>query len=148
MAKVYNLTATLNTGRLTNSNWQSDAWTNFFYNSDDPVGYSGYDSPRYYATNMLFDQATLTALRNKSSLVTKVTLEVNCVQAMTGETYIGYKYNSTASGTSTSSAWARSTNADNPSGASDTADTLAHIIPAQSLSTGTQTFELDRKSVV
>lgn len=142
MSKTYTLQATLNTGRLTNSNWQSDAWTNFFYNSDDPVGYSGYDSPRYYATNMLFDQATLAALRGKSNLVTGVTLTVNCTQAMTGETYIGYKYNSTASGTSTSLAWARSTNVDNPSGASDTSDTLAYIIPAQTLSTGTQTFTL------
>ena len=146
MSKVYNLTATLNTGRLTNSSWVSDAWTNFWYNSDDLVGYSGYDAPRYYATNMLFNQSTLSSLRTKVSngaTVTALTLEVNCVQAMTGETYIGYKYNSTASGNSNSAAWARSTNIDNPS-TGDTEDTLAYTIPAQSLSTGTQIFNLKR----
>lgn len=145
MSKVYTLEAELHTGRLTNSDWVSDAWTNFWYNSDDLVGYSGYDAPRYYATNMLFNQSTLSSLRTKVSngaTVTSLTLEVNCVQAMTGETYIGYKYNSTASGGSNSAAWARSTNVDNPSGAGDTSDTLAYIIPAQSLSTGTQTFSL------
>lgn len=145
MSKTYNLAAELHTGRLTNSDWVSDAWTNFWYNSDDPVGYSGYDAPRYYATNMLFDASTLSSLRTKVSngvTVTGLTLEVNCVQAMTGETYIGYKYNSTASGGSNSAAWARSTNVDNPSGAGDTSDTLAYTIPAQSLSTGTQTFSL------
>lgn len=146
MSKTYNLTATLNTGRLRNSDWVSGAWTKFFYNSDDPVGYSGFDSPRYYATNMLFDQTTLQSLRNKVSngiTVTGLTLEVNCVQPMTGETYIGYKYNSTASGDSNSNAWARSTNVDNAP-VDETADSLAYIIPQQTLSSGTQTFNLKR----
>lgn len=146
MSKTYNLTATLNTGRLRNSDWVSDAWTKFFYDSDDPVGYSGFDSPRYYATNMLFDQITLQSLRNKVSngiTVTGLTLEVNCVQPMTGETYIGYKYNSTASGDSNSNAWARSTNVDNAP-VDETADSLAYIIPQQTLSSGTQTFNLKR----
>lgn len=147
MSKTYTLQATLNTGRLRNSDWASDSWTKFFYNSDDPVGYSGYDSPRYYATNMMFNQTTLASLRSKVSngiTVSALTLQVNCVQPMTGETYIGYKYNSTASGNSSSEAWARSTNVDNPGSAGDTGDTLAYIIPAQSLSTGTQTFNLYR----
>lgn len=147
MAKTYTLQATLNTGRLRNSDWVSDAWTNFFYDSDDLVGYSGFDSPRYYATNMLFDQSTLSSLRTKVSngvSVTGLTLTVQCVQPMTGETYIGYKYNSTASGNSSSAAWARSTNVDNPGSAGDTGDTLAYIIPAQSLSAGQQTFNLYR----
>lgn len=147
MAKTYDLTGELHTGRLTNSDWQSDAWTNFWYNSDDPVGYSGFDSPRYYATNILFNSTTLSSLRTKVSngvSVTGLTLTVQCVQAMTGETYIGYKYNSTASGNSSSAAWARSTNVDNPGSAGDTGDTLAYKIPAQSLSTGQQTFNLYR----
>lgn len=147
MAKTYDLTGELHTGRLTNSDWQSDAWTNFWYNSDDPVGYSGFDSPRYYATNILFNSTTLSSLRTKVSngvTVTGLTLTVQCVQPMTGETYIGYKYNSTASGNSSSAAWARSTNVDNPGSASDTGDTLAYIIPAQSLSAGAQTFNLYR----
>ncbi|MBQ6346550.1 MAG: InlB B-repeat-containing protein [Clostridia bacterium] len=147
MAKTYDLTGELHTGRLTNSDWVSDAWTNFWYNSDDPVGYSGFDSPRYYATNILFNSTTLSSLRTKVSngvTVTGLTLTVQCAQAMTGETYIGYKYNSTASGNSSSAAWARSTNVDNPGSASDTGDTLAYKIPAQSLSTGQQTFNLYR----
>ena len=147
MAKTYDLTGELHTGRLTNSDWQSDAWTNFWYNSDDPVGYSGFDSPRYYATNILFNSTTLSSLRTKVSngvSVTGLTLTVQCVQPMTGETYIGYKYNSTTTGNSASNAWARSTNGDNPGSASDTGDTLAYKIPAQSLSNGQQTFNLYR----
>ena len=139
MSKTYNLSATsINTGRLRKNNWVSDVWTNFFTYDDGPTsGYAGQDDPWYYASNILFDQATLNTLRTKT--VTAVTLEVNVAQAMTGESYIAYKLNSTANGTSNSQAWARGNNAGTAGAGSDT---IAYTIPAQSLSTGTKTFTL------
>ena len=140
MSKTYNLTATLNTGRLRKSDWVSDNWTNFYTWNEESSnrGYAGQDDPWYYATNMIFDSSTLATLRNKT--VTAVTLEVNVTQAMTGESYIAYKYNSTASGSSTSDAWTRSVNGGSSPSASS--DSIAYTIPAQSLSTGTKTFTL------
>lgn len=140
MSKTYNLTATLNTGRLRASDWISDNWTNFYTWNEESSnrGYAGKDDPWYYATNMLFDSATLNTLRNKT--VTAVTLEVNVTQAMTGESYIAYKYNSTASGSSSSGAWTRSVNGGSSPSAGT--DSIAYTIPAQSLSTGTKTFTL------
>ena len=140
MSKTYNLTATLNTGRLRKTDWISDNWTNFYTWNEESSnrGYAGQDDPWYYATNMIFDSSTLATLRNKT--VTAVTLEVNVTQAMTGESYIAYKYNSTASGSSTSGAWTRSVNGGSSPSASS--DSIAYTIPAQSLSTGTKTFTL------
>lgn len=140
MSKTYNLTATLNTGRLRKTDWISDNWTNFYTWNEESSnrGYAGQDDPWYYATNMIFDSSTLATLRNKT--VTAVTLEVNVTQAMTGESYIAYKYNSTASGSSSSGAWTRSVNGGSSPSAS--ADSIAYTIPAQSLSTGTKTFTL------
>lgn len=140
MSKTYNLTATLNTGRLRKTDWISDNWTNFYTWNEESSnrGYAGKDDPWYYATNMIFDSSTLSTLRNKT--VTAVTLEVHVTQAMTGESYIAYKYNSTASGSSSSGAWTRSVNGGSSPSAS--ADSIAYTIPAQSLSTGTKTFTL------
>lgn len=140
MSKTYNLTATLNTGRLRKSDWISDNWTNFYTWNEESSnrGYAGQDDPWYYATNMIFDSATLNTLRTKT--VTAVTLTVNVTQAMTGESYIAYKYNSTASGSSSSGAWTRSVNGGSSPSAS--ADSIAYTIPAQSLSPGTKTFTL------
>lgn len=140
MSKTYNLTATLDTGRLRKTDWISDNWTNFYTWNEESSnrGYAGQDDPWYYATNMIFDSSTLSTLRNKT--VTAVTLEVNVTQAMTGESYIAYKYNSTASGSSSSGAWTRSVNGGSSPSAS--ADSIAYTIPAQSLSTGTKTFTL------
>lgn len=140
MSKTYNLTATLNTGRLRKTDWISDNWTNFYTWNEESSnrGYAGQDDPWYYATNMIFDSSTLSTLRNKT--VTAVTLEVHVTQAMTGESYIAYKYNSTASGSSSSGAWTRSVNGGSSPSAS--ADSIAYTIPAQSLSTGTKTFTL------
>ena len=140
MSKTYNLTATLNTGRLRKTDWISDNWTNFYTWNEESSnrGYAGQDDPWYYATNMIFDSSTLSTLRNKT--VTAVTLEVHVTQAMTGESYIAYKYNSTASGSSSSGAWTRSVNGGSSPSAS--ADSIAYTIPAQSLSTGTKTFKL------
>ena len=140
MSKTYNLTAMLNTGRLRKTDWISDNWTNFYTWNEESSnrGYAGQDDPWYYATNMIFDSATLNTLRNKT--VTAVTLTVNVTQAMTGESYIAYKYNSTTSGSSTSGAWTRSTNGGSSPSASS--DSIAYTIPAQSLSTGTKTFTL------
>lgn len=139
MSKTYNLTATLYTGRTKSQeeNWtafDNASWSDWVNNK----GYAGKDDPWYYATAMQFDSSTLSALRSKN--VTGITLEVNCTQAMTGESYISYKYNNTWSGNSNSAAWARSTNGG--SSASSGATANAYTIPAQSLSTGTQTFTL------
>ena len=139
MSKTYNLTATLYTGRTKTQeeNWtafDNASWSDWVNNK----GYAGKDDPWYYATAMQFDSSTLSALRSKN--VTGITLEVYCSQAMTGESYISYKYNNTWSGNSNSAAWARSTNGG--SSASSGATANAYTIPAQSLSTGTQTFTL------
>lgn len=139
MAKTYNLTATLITGRTRNAeeNWTSfdnENWSDWVNNK----GYAGKDDPWYYATAMQFDSATLASLRSKT--VTGITLEVNCTQAMTGESYIAYKYNNTWGGNSNSGAWARSVNGG--SSASSGATANAYTIPAQTLSTGAQIFTL------
>lgn len=140
MSKTYDLTATLNTGHLNGSDTMEPSWSNFltWNEASANVGYSGYDNPYWrYATNMIFDQASLTALRSKT--VTAVTLTVNCTQAMTGETLIGYKLNSTASGNGSSNAWTRGNN--NGTAGSGEA-TVAYLIPAHTLATGSRTFTL------
>lgn len=139
MSKTYNLTATLYTGRTRTQeeNWtafDNASWSDWVNNK----GYAGKDDPWYYATAMQFDSSTLSALRSKN--VTGITLEVNCTQAMTGESYISYKYNNTWSGNSNSAAWARSTNGGSSASSGSTAN--AYTIPAQSLSTGTKIFTL------
>lgn len=147
MSKTYTLQATLNTGHLNGSDTMEPSWSNFLTWNDasSNVGYSGYDSPYWrYATNMMFDQATLASLRSKVSngiTVSGLTLTVNCTQAMTGETLIGYKANSTASGGGSSGAWTRCKN-DGTAGAD--ANSVAYQIDAHTLSTGTQTFNLKR----
>lgn len=147
MAKTYTLEATLNTGHLIASDYMEPSWSNFLTWNDaaSNVGYAGKDgSFWYYATNMMFDQTTLSSLRTKVSngvTVTGLTLTVYCSKSMTGETLIGYKYNSTASGYGSSGAWTRCHN-DGTSGAD--IDSVAYLIPAQSLSTGLQTFNLYR----
>lgn len=145
MSKTYPLTATLNTGHLNGSDYMEPNWSNFLTWNDasSNKGYAGYDSPYWrYATNMLFDQSTLSSLRTKVGngvTVTGLTLTVYCSQAMTGETLIGYKYNSTASGNGSSNAWARCNN-DGTAGSGD--NSVAFKIEAHTLSTGTQTFNL------
>ena len=147
MSKTYSLSATLNTGHLNGSDTMEQSWSNFLTWNDaaSNVGYAGYDSPYWrYATNMLFDSSTLASLRNKVSngiSITGLTLTVNCTQAMTGETLIGYKANSTASGSGSSGAWARCNN-DGTAGSGD--NSVAFKIEAHTLSTGTQTFALKR----
>lgn len=147
MSKTYTLQATLNTGRLIGSDTMEPSWSNFLTWNDAPsnVGRAGYDNPYWrYATNMMFDQTTLSSLRNKVSngiTITGLTLTVNCEKEMTGETLVGYKYNSTASGYGSSGAWTRCHN-DGTSGSD--IDSVAYLIPAQSLSTGLQTFDLYR----
>lgn len=147
MSKTYSLSATLNTGHLNGSDTMEPSWSNFLTWNDaaSNIGYAGYDSPYWrYATNMLFDQTTLASLRNKVSngvTVTGLALTVYCTQAMTGETLIGYKANSTSSGSGSSGAWARCHN-DGTAGAD--ANSVAYQIDAHTLSTGTQTFNLKR----
>ncbi len=145
MAKTYTLQATLNTGHLIASDYMEPSWSNFLTWNDaaSNVGYAGKDgSYWYYATNMMFNQTTLASLRSKVSngiTVSGLTLTVNCTKEMTGETLIGYKANSTASGYGSSGAWTRCKN-DGTSGAGS--ESLAFKINAQTLSTGTQTFNL------
>lgn len=140
MAKVYDLTATLITGRTkaAEENWtafENVVWTDWVNNK----GYAGKDGDWYYATALQFnDSSTLAALRSKT--VTGITLTVNCTQPMTGESYISYKYNNTWGGNSSSGAWARSANGGSSTSSGETSN--AYTIPAQSLSTGTQTFTL------
>lgn len=147
MSKTYTLQATLNTGHLNGSDTMEPNWSNFLAWNDasDNIGYAGYDSPYWrYATNMMFDQATLASLRSKVSngiTVSGLTLTVNCTKDMTGETLIGYKANSTASGNGSSGAWTRCNN-DGTAGAG--ANSVAYQIDAHTLSTGTQTFSLKR----
>lgn len=144
MSKVYTLTATLNTGHLRGSDTMEPSWSNFltWNEASSNTGYAGYDSPYWrYATNMMFNQTTLSSLRTKVSngATATVTLTVNCTQAMTGETLIAYKYNSTSYGDGNSNAWTRCHN-DGTSGAD--AASVAYLIPAQTLTTGTRTFTL------
>ena len=144
MSKTYNLSATLYTGRTKaqEENWtafENTVWTDWVNNK----GYAGKDGDWYYATAMQFDSSTLASIRNKLSngiSVSSITLEVNCTQAMTGESYISYKFNNTWSGNSNSAAWARSANGASSSSSGDSAN--AYTITAQSLSTGTKTFTL------
>lgn len=147
MSKTYNLTATLYTGRTKSAeeNWtafENSVWTDWVNNK----GYAGKDGDWYYATALQFDSSTLSALRTKLSNGVSIpsngiTLTVNCTKSMTGESYISYKYNNTWGGNSNSAAWARSTNGGSSTSSGKTAN--AYTIPAQSLSTGTQTFTLN-----
>ena len=144
MSKVYTLTGSLRTGHLKASDYLEPAWTNFLNWNEESSnrGYAGYDTDYwYYATNILFDQTTLTSLRTKVSngATATVTLTVYCDKAMTGETLIAYKYNSTVYGDGNSKAWARCHN-DGTSGTD--AASVAYLIPAQTLTTGTRTFTL------
>ena len=134
----------MNTGHLRGADTMEPSWSNFltWNEASSNTGYAGYDSPYWrYATNMMFDQTTLSSLRTKVSngATATVTLTVNCTQAMTGETLIAYKYNSTSSGDGNSNAWTRCHN-DGTSGAD--AASVAYLIPAQTLTTGTKTFTL------
>lgn len=144
MSKVYTLTGSLRTGHLKASDYLEPAWTNFLNWNEESSnrGYAGLDTGYwYYATNILFDQATLTSLRTKVSngATATVTLTVYCSKSMTGETLIAYKYNSTVYGDGNSKAWARCHN-DGTSGAD--AASVAYFIPAQTLTTGYKTFTL------
>lgn len=144
MSKVYTLTGSLRTGHLKASDYLEPAWTNFLNWNEESSnrGYAGLDTGYwYYATNILFDQTTLTSLRTKVSngATATVTLTVYCSKEMTGETLIAYKYNSTVYGDGNSKAWARCHN-DGTSGAD--AASVAYLIPAQTLTTGYKTFTL------
>ena len=147
MAKTYELTASLRTGHLKATDYMEPSWSNFLNWNEESSnrGYAGLDAGYwYYATNMLFDQDTLSSLRTKVSngiTVTGLTLTVYCSKSMTGETLIGYKYNSTTYGDGNSNAWTRCKN-DGTSGSGS--ESLAYLIPAQTLSVGTQSFNLYR----
>lgn len=144
MAKVYDLTATLHTGHNRADAYQGDEWTGYYdtgwSEASENLGYAGFDYYWDYATNMLFDSATLNTLRTKT--VTGVTLELNVTQAATGNFYIGYKLNGTANGGTNSNAWARSVNGG--SSPSATSDSVATVDSPSftSITTGTHTLTL------
>ena len=139
MSKVYNLTATLNTGRSSPDS-SSDAWESYatWNEASSHLGDVGYDAWDY-ATNMLFDSSTLSTLRNKT--ITGITLELNVTKGATGSFYIGYKLNSTASGNTNSKAWARGNNAGTQGAGTDTVATVDN--PSfTSIEVGTRTLTL------
>ncbi len=139
MSKVYNLPATLNTGRSSPDS-SSDAWESYatWNEASSNLGKVGYDAWDY-ATNMLFDSSTLSTLRSKT--IIGITLELNVTKGVTGSFYIGYKLNSTASGNTNSKAWARGNNAGTMGASADTVATVDN--PSfTSISTGTRIFTL------
>ena len=73
MSYTYNLVGTINTGRK--NPWGSDSWANFEQAPESQLGFTGYEYPFYYATNILFDANALSALREKT--LESMTLEVN-----------------------------------------------------------------------
>ena len=139
MSKVYNLTATLNTGRSSPDS-SSDAWESYatWNEASSHLGDVGYDAWDY-ATNMLFDSSTLSTLRSKT--ITGITLELNVTKGTTGSFYIGYKLNSTASGNTNSTARARGNNAGTQGAGADTVATVDN--PSfTSIEVGTRTLTL------
>lgn len=142
MSKTYNLTATLNTGKnsaLNDGNWSGYASTNV---SSSEVGSIGRTSgPLFYATNMVFDSATLNTLRNKT--INGVTLTLVITQGTDAPALVAWKYNSTSSGNGNSGAWARSNNAGTLSaGDASIATTANPSFAAGEVTTGTKTLTL------
>lgn len=142
MSKTYNLTATLNTGKnsaLNDGNWSGYASTNV---SSSEVGSIGRTSgPLFYATNMVFDSATLNTLRNKT--INGVTLTLVITQGMGAPALVAWKYNSTSSGNTNSQAWARSNNSGTLSAGDASIATNANPSFAEGeVTTGTKTLTL------
>lgn len=142
MSKTYNLTATLNTGKnsaLNDGNWGGYASTNV---SSSEVGSIGRTSgPLFYATNMVFDSATLNTLRNKT--INGVTLTLVITQGMGAPALVAWKYNSTSSGNTNSGAWARSNNSGTLSAGDASIATNANPSIAEGeVTTGTKTLTL------
>lgn len=142
MARTYPLTASLYTGRTSDTsdgNWST--YDSRYITQSDTVGYAGKEGSWYYATNMMFNSTELDPLRSKT--VTSITLTLNVTQAMTAAGLIAWKLNSTQSGNSNSKAWARGNNAGTATaGDSSIATTDNPSFPAQSLVVGTRTFTL------
>lgn len=142
MSKTYNLTATLNTGKnsaLNDGNWSGYASTNV---SSSEVGSIGRTSgPLFYATNMVFDSATLNTLRNKT--INGVTLTLVITQGTDAPALVAWKYNSTSSGNTNSQAWARSNNSGTLSAGDASIATNANpSFAAGEVTTGTKTLTL------
>lgn len=142
MSKTYNLTATLNTGKnsaLNDGNWSGYASTNV---SSSEVGSIGRTSgPMFYATNMVFDSATLNTLRNKT--INGVTLTLVITHGTDAPALVAWKYNSTSSGNTNSQAWARSNNSGTLSAGDASIATNANpSFAAGEVTTGTKTLTL------
>lgn len=142
MSKTYNLAATLNTGKnsaLNDGNWSGYASTNV---SSSEVGSIGRTSgPLFYATNMVFDSATLNTLRNKT--INGVTLTLVITQRTDAPALVAWKYNSTSSGNTNSQAWARSNNSGTLSAGDASIATNANpSFAAGEVTTGTKTLTL------
>ncbi len=121
MAKTYTLTATsINCGHI--ASISSGYWNNLV--GSDAYGWMvGKYGTSYRMTNVMFDQSTLTSLRSKT--VTSITLTLTLANAahIRPSTWtvlpIGYKLNSTATTSSSGSAWTRS-DADSTAQSTDT----------------------------
>lgn len=142
MSKTYNLAATLNTGKnsaLNDGNWSGYASTNV---SSSEVGSIGRTSgPMFYATNMVFDSATLNTLRNKT--INGVTLTLVITQGTDAPALVAWKYNSTSSGNTNSQAWARSNNSGTLSAGDASIATNANpSFAAGEVTTGAKTLTL------
>ena len=142
MSKTYNIAATLNTGKnsaLNDGNWSGYASTNV---SSSEVGSIGRTSgPLFYATNMVFDSATLNTLRNKT--INGVTLTLVITQGTDAPALVAWKYNSTSSGNTNSQAWARSNNSGTLSAGDASIATNANpSFATGEVTTGTKTLTL------
>lgn len=128
MAKTYTLTGTVTGGQK--GSWGSAYWSLFYYSGNRFVGRNG-SSGNFFASNIVFDVATLAALRN--SVVTSVKLTITVAS---GRVYadgaqqwaIGYKktpYTGTdvSSSDNTKDPWCRS----NSSSTTATADTIGYV---------------------
>lgn len=141
MARTYTISGSIYTGR---TNSHEGGWTNFdstHITQSDYAGYVGKSDSWYYATNIIFDSATLDPLRSKT--ISTVTLQLTITKAVDAPGLIAWKLNSTQSGNSNSEAWGRSDNA-GTSGAGDTtiATNANPSFDANTLTVGTKTFTL------
>ena len=143
MSKVYDLTATLKTGKnldvSPSGDWRGYDSTNV---GSSDLGKVGRESgPIFWATNMLFDSATLNTLRNKT--IQSVTVDIRIDTSADAPGLVAWKYNSTSSGNSNSQAWARSDNAGNyTAGDSSIATTSNPSFAEHGITVGTHTLTL------
>jgi len=109
MSKTYTLQATIKGG--SRASWNSSYWDDYsLFANTGARCLVGKDGSTCLATLLLFDQATLAALRAKTvtSIILSLTVKSGTIPPSGAESYaVGYKYSSSAGSTSGSNAWAR-----------------------------------------